>query len=156
MMFILDTNAASDPVKPRRSAKFATWLAEADPATICLPVTAIAELEYGVAFARRAGSPNVEAVEPDVLRVTRTAQILDLDQQAAPLPSRMWAEPSLRNFTTTQSGARKVQRGSDLQIAAITLRHDATLVTRNVHDFQRIGVRFSPLRLYDPCTGVPR
>ncbi len=85
----------------------------------------------------------------------RDARILDLDKEAALILGRMWAEPTRQNFTTTQPGARKTQRGSDLQIAAIALRHDATLVTRNIQDFIQIGRRFGTLRLYDPFTASP-
>jgi predicted nucleic acid-binding protein len=155
MMFILDTKAASDPIKPKPNVHFARWLAAADPETIFLPVTAVAEMEYGVALARRLGHPQISALERDVVRVVRAAQILDLDHDTALLLGRMWAVPALRSFMTSEPGARKVQHGSDLQIAAIALRHDAILVTRNTRDFQRIGEHFAPIRLHDPFASAP-
>ncbi len=69
-------------------------------------VTTIAEPEYGVALARRAGNPRLDAIERDVRRVTQTAQILDLDAEAALIPGRMWLEPALGNFTTKQPGVQ--------------------------------------------------
>jgi predicted nucleic acid-binding protein len=154
MRFILDTNAASDPAKLRPNPQLTAWLAAADPATVYLSVPTIAEFEYGIMAARRSNHPRAETLEHSVRHLIRDAQILDLDKEAALILGRMWAEPTLRNFITTQPGARKIQRGSDLQIAAITLRHDATLVTRNIQDFVQIRRQFGPMRLYDPFTGA--
>ncbi len=94
-------------------------------------------------------------LEAKLAAVEAANEILPLDSASAVILGELWASPGLLDFVVTQPAARQLAHGGDLLIAAITIRHDATLVTRNVPDFQRIAGYGVPLRLYDPFTGTP-
>lgn len=49
-----------------------------------------------------------------------------------------FTEAAIRRFQDLRSNKLGVKDMNDLRIAAIVLEHDATLVTRNARDFQRV------------------
>ncbi|MHB8621450.1 MAG: PIN domain-containing protein [Chloroflexota bacterium] len=133
MSFLLDTNVVSEWTKPRPDAGVVAWLAEADENRVFLSVITLAELRHGVqrmpAGARRQRL-DVWLTEHVPLRFEE--RILIVDEQTA----HAWGRLMARGEAT----GRPV--GSmDAFIAATAERHDLTLVTRNVSDFEPLGIR---------------
>lgn len=128
-MLILDTNVISGLRRPERAPELVSWLARQNDADLYLSVVTLGEIERGIA--------RQERQDPEFARdlrawLTRTMQLfadrlLPVDAQVA----RIWGQLS----------AQLGHAGADLLIAATALRHDATLVTRNVSDFVPTGCR---------------
>lgn len=133
MNFLLDTNVASEWVKPRPDSGVMTWLAEADEDRVFISVITLAELRHGIerlpAGARR-----------DRLDVWLTRQVparfetrvISVDAEIA----NSWG----RVMARAQAAGRPVGT-MDAFIAATAEHHDLALVTRNVRDFDALGIQ---------------
>jgi predicted nucleic acid-binding protein len=152
--YVLDTNVASESLNPRPDPVCKAWLANQDPATLHLTAATVAKFRYGVALARRRGKANLAILEAKLAVVEAANEILPLDGAAAAILGEFWAHPDLLDFVVTQPAARQLAHGGDLLIAAIAIRHGATIVTRDIADYQRIAAYGAPIRLYDPFTGA--
>ncbi len=124
-MLILDSNTISyyfrgDPqVVPRLQAL--------PPAQIGVPAIVEYELRYGLLrLAPKAATPRLTALATFL----RPMQILPFDSQCAAHAARIRAE---LESAGTPIGPH------DTLIAATALRHQATLVTRNVREFSRVA-----------------
>lgn len=133
MNFLLDTNVVSEWTKPRPDTGVMAWLADADEDRVFISVITLAELRHGIerlpAGARR-----------DRLDVWLIEQ----------LPSRFDARVLPIDAKTTNGWghliARREAQGRpigtmDAFIAATAEQHDLALVTRNVADFDALGIR---------------
>ncbi|EQD76614.1 plasmid stability protein [mine drainage metagenome] len=110
-----------------------TWLAEADEDRVFISVVTLAELRHGIerlpAGARR---DRLDAWLTEQLPARFEARVLPVDAETA----NFWGRVMARG----QAGGCPV--GSmDAFIAATAERHDLTLVTRNVSDFDALGIR---------------
>lgn len=129
-MFLLDTNVLSELSRPRPDENVKRWLA-ALPATQAHTAAVVyAELLFGAERhpdpVRRARFHN--AVEN--MRLTLLNQrILPFDEACARTYARL--------LVLTQKRQRQVH---DLQIAAAALSHSLTLCTRNIRDFEGLGL----------------
>ena len=138
-MFVIDTNVASELMRPEPAPTVATWIADRDAEEIYLTAVSQAELLYGIAILP-AGRRR-EALEAAMIRWLELGfaeRILPFDSAAA------------KAYAEIASGRRRVGRPigeADCQIAAISRSRDAVLVTRNLRDFEGTGVE-----LVDPWT----
>jgi tRNA(fMet)-specific endonuclease VapC len=124
-MLILDSNTISyyfrgDPqVVPRLQAL--------DPANVGVPAIVVYELRYGLQrLPQPAAEPRLEALT----RFLRALQILPFDAECAANAARIRVA---LEASGTPIGPH------DTLIAATVLRHQATLVTRNVREFSRVA-----------------
>jgi hypothetical protein len=131
--FLLDTNVVSEWTKPRPDAGVVTWLADADEDRVFISVVTLAELRHGIerlpAGARRA---RLDAWLTEQLPARFEARVLPVDAGTA----NVWGRVMARG----QGEGRPVGT-MDAFIAATAERHDLTLVTRNVSDFDALGIR---------------
>ena len=131
-MFVLDTNVASELMRPRPTAAVAAWIAELDAQDMYLTAVSEAELLYGVAIMptgkRRSA---LEAAMTRWLDRGFGKRILPFDSAAARVYAQIAAE---RRRTGRPIGE------ADCQIAAISRSRGAVLVTRNVRDFEGTGL----------------
>ena len=140
-MFVIDTNVASDLMRPTPTPVVAAWIAEHDAKDLYLTAVSEAELLYGVAImptGKRRSS--LEAAMARWLDLGFAKRILPFDSTAA------------RHYAKIASDRRRAGRPigeADCQIAAISRSRSAVLVTRNVRDFEGAGVG-----LVDPWTGM--
>jgi toxin FitB len=130
--FLLDTNVISEWVKPQPDRNVVSWLAEADEDRVFVSVIAFAEIRRGIELMpsgrRRERLAQWLAEE---LPVRFEDRILAIDLQVADT----WG------LVMAQSQKVGLALGSmDAFVAAIAEAHSLTLVTRNVKDFEHIGI----------------
>lgn len=131
-MIILDTNVVSEVWRTQPDHAAMAWL-DAQPADtlfLCAPV--LAELSYGMARLPDGGRKKrfraaIERLETDLYR----GRVLPFDAEAARQYGAVAAHRSSIGRPMSQM---------DGLIAAIALCHGARLATRNVHDFDGLGL----------------
>lgn len=140
-MYVIDTNVASELMRPSPVPAVATWTAGRDAEEMYLTAVSEAELLYGVAIApagRR--RDELEAAMARWLDVGFAGRILPFDSAAA------------RAYADIAAGRRSAGRPisqADCQIAAIARSRGMAVVTRNVRDFEDAGIE-----VVDPWTAT--
>jgi toxin FitB len=133
MSFLLDTNVVSEWAKPRPDLSVVRWLDDVDEDSVYLSSLTLGELRQGV----------------DALAPGRRRDQLD-QWLAVNLPERFAARVLAVDATVAErwgslraSAARsgRTLPVVDSLIAATALEHGLAVVTRNVRDFQDVGVR---------------
>ncbi len=130
-MIVLDTNVISAVIGDHAEPDIVSWL-DAVPELICLTSVTAAELRLGAALlpAGRRRASLEEEIEA----------MLAEDFAGAVLP---FDEAASEAYAIVVAGRRRSGRPIavlDAQIAAICLSREATLATRNVRDFEGVGV----------------
>ncbi len=138
-MFVIDTNIASELMRPAPNPAVEAWIAEQDAEAMYLTAVSEAELLYGVAIMPAGKRRNaLEAAMREWLDLGFAQRILPFDSAAA----RAYAE-----IASARRRAGRPIGEADCQIAAISRCRGAVLVTRNVRDFEATAVE-----LVDPWT----
>ena len=131
-MFAIDTNVASELMRPEPTPAVAAWIAERDAQEMYLTAVSEAELRYGVAIMPAGKRRNaLKAAMNRWLDHGFRERILPFDSAAA----RAYAE-----IAADRRHAGRPISDADCQIAAICHSRGAVLVTRNVRDFNGTGV----------------
>lgn len=133
MSWLLDTCVVSELVRPRPKASVVSWILERDEGELFLSVITIGELEKGIA--RLPDSTKRVALEQWVRRELADRfrdRLLAVDSGVA---SRWGA---LVGASEARGQPLPV---IDSLIAATSLQHDLTVVTRNTDDLERCGAR---------------
>ena len=131
-MYAIDTNVASELMRPVPTPGVASWIAEQNARELVLTAISEAELRYGVAIVpagRR--RTELEAAMTRWLEVGFRRRILPFDSAAA------------RHYADIASNRRRAGLPigeADCQIAAICRSRGAALVTRNMRDFKDTGI----------------
>ncbi len=123
--FLLDTNVPSELTSPRSDPKVERWLEDADDEQLFFSVVSLGEILKGVTIlpeSRR--RQELQQWLDDTLRPWFSGRIL-------PVTERIAGRRQLKGKTITVT---------DGFIAATALHHDLTIVTRNVKDFEDLGV----------------
>jgi predicted nucleic acid-binding protein len=140
--FLLDTNVISEWTKPQPDRNVISWLAEVDEDRVFISVISFAEVRHGVELL------------PPGRRRERLARWL-----AEELPERFEDrilaidQPIAETWGVVMARSQKagLRLGSmDAFVAATAETRALTLVTRNVKDFDRLGVS-----LFDPWASHP-
>ena len=141
-MQLLDTNVVSELRKAgtrRIDARVARWAAAADAGAFYLSVITLLELETGVRLVERRDGRQGAVLRSwldEKVRPAFAGRLLPVDEAVA-----------LRCAALHVPDPRPER---DALIAATALVHGMTLVTRNVSDFQPMGVP-----LFDPWAAAP-
>ena len=139
-MFVIDTNVASELMRPAPNPTVAAWIAEQDAEAMYL--TAVSEAELLLRRRDHAGRQATQRTGSRHARVARSwVHATDSAVRQPPLP-----EPMRRSHPAVAELARPIGE-ADCQIAAISRSRGAVLVTRNVRDFESTDVE-----LVDPWT----
>lgn len=143
MNYLLDTNVVSEWVKPRPDIGVQKWLAGADEDRIFLSVITLTELRHGVErLPVGARKKKLETWLSEDLPVRFQGRLLPVDALIADTCGRL----SHRLIGRGDAAGRPLG-AMDCLIAATSECHALTLVTRNVSDFERLG-----LKLLNPWT----
>ena len=135
--WLIDTNIVSEWVKPRPDAGIVSWLDEVDEDRVFLSVVSLAEIRFGVERL----SPGRRRIRLDLwlreeLPERFEGRVVPVDERIADACGRLLAR------------ARQASRGlgaMDALIAATCLACDLVLATRNLADFDGLGVElFAP------------
>ena len=131
-MIVLDTTVVSELMRPSPNPAVERWVAARPAASLFFSAVGEAELRYGVAIlaAGRRRDALASAVEA-MLRDDFAGRVLPFDSAAA----RAYAEIAAR----CRAAGRPVAQ-ADGQIAAIARSRGMALATRNVRDFEEMGI----------------
>ena len=131
-MYLLDTDVVSELRRARPHGAVVAWLESAREEDLHLSAVTIGEIQAGIEITREQDQAKAAEIEAWLEQVAETYNILSMDAR------------------TFRSWARLVHRKpdrlvEDAMIAATATVHGLTVVTRNVRDFDRLGVAaFNP------------
>lgn len=135
MSWLVDTNVLSELRKGIRAHPgIRAWFADTREAELFTSVLVLGEIRRGIELIRRRDGPSALALEQwlDRLAGDFAERVLPIDARVADL----WGSLNVPDPIPTVDGL----------LAATALVHDLVLVTRNVRDVERTGVR-----LLDPA-----
>jgi toxin FitB len=126
-VYLLDTNVISELRRPRPNTAVVTWISAIPSEQLFLSAVALGELQAEVEIIRRQDATRAAAIEAWIDALTATHNILAADGAIF----RRWAQLMHR---------RSADLIEDALIAATALVPNMTVATRNVRDFERLGV----------------
>lgn len=129
MKWLLDTNVLSELRRKQCEPSVKKWVAEQTNDSLVISVMSLAEIRRGVELKRIKDPIQASVFEEWLLTTVKlyAGNILPVTEAIADCWGRLH-----RNVG---------QLGIDGFIAATALEHDLTVVTRNVADFEKTGVR---------------
>ncbi len=126
-MYLLDTNVVSELRRPRPQVSVLRWMREVSQGDLYLSAVSIGELQVGIENTRRQDPGKAEELESWLGRVLLAFEVLPMET----LAFREWARLMHQRSNTLIY---------DAMIAAIAIVNQLTVVTRNVRDFEQLGV----------------
>ncbi len=134
-MYLVDTNviSAGSPAKAGAAADVVAWM-DAQSGALFLSAVTIAEIEDGIAKARREGA----ARKADSLAAW-LATVLHLYGERV-LPFDVDAARIAGALSDRARGQGQAPGFADIIIAATASRHQLTILTRNMRHFEPLGV----------------
>lgn len=131
-MYLLDTNIISELRKPKPHGAVVAWVQSIEDKDLYLSAVTIGEIQAGIEITRDQDAPKALQIEQWLDLVADSYNVLAMDSSVF----RQWAKLMHRTSDTLYE---------DAMIAATAKIHHLTVVTRNVADFQGIGVKlFNP------------
>jgi predicted nucleic acid-binding protein len=126
-MYLLDTNVISELRRPRPNRAVLAWVSSVAPDQVFLSAVTIGELQAGVENAKQQDAARAAVIENWVDEISESYNVLPMDGGTF----RRWAQLMHR---------QPPDLIPDAMIAATALMHNLTVVTRNLRDFERLGV----------------
>ena len=126
-MYLLDTNVISELRRPRPHAGLVAWLSGITPEQVFISAVTLGELQAGVENTRRRDRGRAEIIESWFDSVAASYNVLPIDGGAF----RRWGK---------LMHGKPADLIADAMIAATATLHNLTVVTRNLKDFERLGV----------------
>jgi len=126
-MFLLDTNVISELRRPRPHAGLVAWLSGITPEQVFISAVTLGELQAGVENTRQQDRGRAEIIESWIDSVAASYNALPMDGGAF----RCWGK---------LMHGQPADLIADAMIAATAMVHNLTVVTRNLKDFERLGV----------------
>ena len=131
-MFVLDTNVVSELMRPAPEPAIEAWLVDRPTSSLFITAISEAELRFGVAVMPLGKRRDVLAEGLERMLTTGFAdRVLPFDSAAA---------QDYADMAATRRAAGRPISQADCQIAAIARSRGLAVATRNVRDFQDIGV----------------
>lgn len=130
--YLLDTNVVSELRKPRPHGGVVAWLQSLDDAQVFLSAVTLGEIQAGIELTRQQDPDKAQEIETWLEMVAQAYNILPMD---APV-FRAWARLMHGKSDTLYE---------DTMIAATANVHGLKVATRNVADFNALGIEvFNP------------
>jgi len=126
-VYLLDTNVVSELRRPQPHRGVVAWMASVAPEDLFLSAVTMGELQAGVERARQQDPAKSELIEAWIESLALSFSILPVDG------------PAFRRWARLMHG-QPPDLIADAMIAATALTHGLTLVTRNIRDFERLGL----------------
>jgi toxin FitB len=127
-MYLLDTNVISEMRRPKPHGAVLAWLEGVDDADLHLSAATLGEIQRGIEKTRANDPAKAAVIEAWLEDIAATFNILSMDTRTF----RLWARLMHK---------KQEHLLEDAMIAATALVHDLVVVTRNVKDFEGLGVR---------------
>jgi predicted nucleic acid-binding protein len=131
-VILLDTCVLSELARPTPEARVLAWFDAVDESELFLSVVTLGEIRRGASLLPRSKRRTRLEEWLDGLQRAFANRILPVDAATA----LVWGEIS----AAAERKGRKPP-AIDALIAAVARRHDATLATRNLRDFQSLAVK---------------
>ena len=128
MRYLVDTNVVSD-ARLKRSLTVMAWIRDQDIDDLGVSAITVLELERGV---RRKERKDPAGAQP--LRLWLDEDALSMVSAVIPVDERVARAAAMLHVPDPMPEM-------DALVAATAIVHDLTLVTRNIKDFARTGVR---------------
>jgi hypothetical protein len=126
-MYLLDTNVVSELRKPRPHGAVSAWLQSIDDSLLFLSAVTLGEIQAGIEITREQDPHKAAEIEAWLNLLAQSYQILPMNAAVF----RHWAKLMHRKSNTVYE---------DAMIAATAQVHGLQVVTRNVADFQMLGM----------------
>lgn len=131
-MYLLDTNVVSELRKPRPHGAVLAWLESIDDAQLYLSAVTVGEIQAGIEMTRMQDADKANEIEVWLDLVAGAYNVLPMGSETF----RAWARLMHGKSDTLYE---------DAMIAATAKVHGLTVATRNVADFEALGVAvFNP------------
>lgn len=126
-MYLLDTNVVSELRKQRPHGAVVAWLESVDDAQLYMSAVTLGEIQAGIELTREQNPGKADEIEAWLQLVAGAYNVLPMDAAAF----RAWARLMHRRSDTLYE---------DAMIAATARVHGLTVATRNVADFNALGL----------------
>jgi len=126
-MYLLDTNVVSELRRIRPHGAVLAWLGSIGDENLHLSAVTIGEIQAGIEITREQDRDKAAEIEAWLEQVAETYNILSMDARTF----RFWAR---------LMHSRSDHLIEDTMIAATAAVHNLIVVTRNVRDFEGLGV----------------
>ena len=127
-MYLLDTNVVSELRRPKPHGAVIQWVQAASDTELHISAVTIGEIQAGIELTREQDEPKAAELEQWLELVSVTFNIIPMDAAVF----RVWAR---------LMHGRSDTLNEDAMIAATAKVHKLTVVTRNVKDFKKFGVK---------------
>ena len=136
-MIVLDTNVASQLLRPHGAKAVLNWLDQQAVSSFRLTAITIMEIQYGLESMADGRKKERFASEwTAVFNASFANRVLPFDTSAAQIAGRLSAQRRRRGVVIDTN---------DTQIAAIAIAHNAAIATRNIRHFPDL-----PVAVIDP------
>ncbi len=134
--YLLDTNVVSELRRQRPHGGVVAWLESLDDAQLHLSAVTLGEIQAGIEMTREQDPGKAREIEGWLEQVSGSYNVLPMDAGTF----RAWARLMHRKSDTLYE---------DAMIAATAQVHGLTVATRNVSDFNALG-----LEVFNPFASV--
>ena len=132
--YLLDTNVVSELRKPRPHGGVVAWLESLDDAQLYVSAVTLGEIQAGIEMTREQDPVKTQQLEDWLALMAGAYNVLPMDAAAF----TAWARLMHRKSDTLCE---------DAMIAATAKVHGLTIASRNVADFQALGLEvFNPFK----------